>query len=258
VAFEPDTTEGLLALIAYFPDETTDKEVRSALDPLCSSGRIKGVSIEGVAVPEVDWVARFREGFRAFRAGSFDVAPVWDVPAGRAPSDPTLLIVDPGRAFGTGTHETTRLCLEAIEAEGTRRPMGRVLDVGTGTGLLAVAAAKRGARIVAGVDNDPEATAVARRHAALNEVTLHVVQGDGGAPFQSAAFDLVLANLMAPLLIERRRELAGLLAKGGALVVSGLLETDVDEVQAAYEACGAPSVRTDGEWAALHFRAPSR
>jgi ribosomal protein L11 methyltransferase len=206
-----------------------------------------------VRVPVVDWVARFRESFRAFRAGSFEVAPVWDVPGGRNPSDPNLLIVDPGRAFGTGTHETTRLCLEAIEAEGARGQIRRVLDVGTGTGLLAVAAAKRGATLVAGVDNDPEATAAARRHAALNEVALHVVQGDGGAPFQPSAFDLVLANLMAPLLIERRRELTALVARGGALVVSGLLESDVAEVSAAYETCGAPFVRTDGEWAALRF-----
>jgi ribosomal protein L11 methyltransferase len=117
-----------------------------------------------------------------------------------------------------------------------------------------VAAAKRGAAVVAGVDNDPEATRAARRHATLNGVAVHVVQGDGGAPFRPRSFDLVLANLMAPLLLDRRAELPALVAEGGGLVLSGLLDEDVAEVGAGYAACGAPEVLRSGEWAALVFR----
>jgi ribosomal protein L11 methyltransferase len=134
-----------------------------------------------------------------------------------------------------------------------------VLDVGTGTGLLAVAAAKRGARQVVGCDNDPEATAAARRHAHLNGVALHVVQADGGRPFRARVFDLVLANLVAPLLLARREELRALLAPRGTLVLSGLLDRDVREVCEVFGAAlGAPRVTTDGEWAALVFEAPAR
>jgi ribosomal protein L11 methyltransferase len=241
--------EGRISLLSYFDDDPDPRAMRAAL---ASLGR--DVRLEILDVPAVDWVGRFREGFRAFRAGSFDVVPAWAVPPGREAADPDLLVVDPGRAFGTGTHETTRLCLEALEEETTRRPLRRVLDLGTGAGLLAVAAAKRGAAFVAGVDNDPEATTAARRHAELNAVRIHVVQGDGGRPFRPSSFDLVLANLMAPLLLERRLELRGLLTPGAALVLSGLLDSDLAEVGAAYEACGVPAVRMDGEWAALVFR----
>ena len=235
-------------LLAYFGDDTTAVDIDAALLQIRDCG-----PAESALVPEVDWVARFREGFRGFPAGSFEVVPVWDVPCGRSPGDPGLLVVDPGRAFGTGTHETTRLCLAALEIQAAARPLGRVLDVGTGSGLLAVAAAKRGASLVVGADHDPEATLAAARHASLNHVALCVVQADGGRAFQPGTFDLVLANLMAPLLVERRGELPALLARPGALVLSGLLDTEVAEVSAAYASLGPPAVRSDGEWAALVF-----
>jgi ribosomal protein L11 methyltransferase len=162
--------------------------------------------------------------------------------------------VDPGRAFGTGTHETTRLCLLAIETLAAEGPLGRVADIGTGAGLLAVAAAKRGARAVVGVDNDPEAVRSARRHARLNGVELGLVLADGGRALRPDLFDLVLANLTAPLLLERRDEIASLLAPGGALVLSGILGTEAAEVASAYSRVGAPRPRPDGEWTALEFR----
>lgn len=243
--------DSTVSLLAYFSDPI-------GLSALESAFRSIGTArITDQPVPMVDWVARFREGFRGFRAGSFEVVPSWAVPAGRHPGDPDLLVVDPGRAFGTGTHETTRLCLAEIEEQARARPLGRVLDVGTGTGFLAVAAAKRGASLSVGTDNDPEATQAARRHASLNCVALGVVQADVAQPFPPRAFDLVLANLMAPLLLERRHELIALLARGATLILSGLLDTDVAEVTAAYFPLGPPAVRRDGEWAALVLRNPA-
>jgi ribosomal protein L11 methyltransferase len=175
------------------------------------------------------------------------------------------LIVDPGRAFGTGTHETTRLCLSALETLAARRALGRTLDLGAGTGLLAVAAVRLGASFVCASDLDREANLASRHHARLNGAHLAVVQADGGRGLRPGSFDLVLANLMALLLVDRAPEIRALVAPGGALVLSGLLIEDVSFVRAAFAAdgppphdnaagaCENPSVIVDGEWAALVY-----
>jgi ribosomal protein L11 methyltransferase len=251
---------GRLHLLAYFADDSA---------PLSSSVLPPGATVEPAEVEDVDWVARFREGFHAFRAGRFLVAPPWEASGERASShgqrDDTL-IVDPGRAFGTGTHETTRLCLAALEDLASRRPLGRALDLGAGTGLLSVAAARLGASFVCASDIDREANAASRHHARLNGVRLSVVQADGGLGFRPGSFDLVLANLMALLLVDRAAEIRALLAPGGALVLSGLLVEDVPFVRHSFATCvttgpgggataarGSESVRVDGEWAALLY-----
>lgn len=203
-------------------------------------------------VSAVDWLARYREGFRSFRAGGFRIAPCWDVP--RAPGEP-VLIVDPGQAFGTGTHESTRLCLDAIADLCRASPPASVLDVGTGSGILAVAAALRGARRVTAVDLDPEAVRCARRHAALNGVDLRLVQADGAKAVRAGAFDLVLANISAPLLRERRDEIVAARAPAGTLVLSGFLAEDAGALAEAYAGAGRVEPRHDGEWTALVVRA---
>jgi ribosomal protein L11 methyltransferase len=210
-----------------------------------------GATVERAEVLHVDWVARFREGFRAFRAGRFVVTPPWDQTAD--PSSPDTLVVDPGRAFGTGTHETTRLCLTAMEELARRRPLGRTLDLGSGTALLAVAAGRLGARFVCASDIDREANHSSRHHARLNGARLAVVRADGARGFRPASFDLVVANLMALLLVDRAAEIRGLVAPGGALVLSGLLVEDVPYVREAFAACGIPEERVDGEWVALLY-----
>jgi ribosomal protein L11 methyltransferase len=236
---------GLVELLAYFPAET---------DPGTLASALPGIPVEAVDVPDVDWVARFREGFRAFDAASFRIVPAWDPP----PADAArCLVVDPGRAFGTGTHETTRLCLESIEALAARRRLGRTLDLGAGTGLLAIAASRLGAAPVVATDVDPEATAASALHARLNRAPLCVARVDGGRGLRAFAFDLVLANLMAIFLVDRVAEVRPLVAPGGALVLSGLLVADVPEVRASYDpVCGTPTERTLGEWAALVYELP--
>ena len=237
---------GSVALLAYFPAAGSAADLREALRPLPAA------RVEPAPVPEVDWVARFRETFRGFAAGRFRIAPPWDLPADRA----EVIVVDPGRAFGTGTHETTRLCLGALEALSGERALGRVLDVGTGTGILAVAARRLGASAVVAADLDPEATESARRHARLNRVDLAVVRADGGAAFRPRAFDVVLANLSAPLLRTRVGELVALVRSGGALVLSGMLAGDVAEIVAVCAEAGSLTPRVDGEWACLVGRRP--
>lgn len=233
-----------IALLASFRDEPgVEDRLREAARAL------PGASWRPVEVADVDWVARFREDFRAFEAAGFAIVPEWE---GRPPAERVILI-DPGRAFGTGTHETTRLCLQLVGEEAARRPLGRVLDVGSGTGILAVAALRLGARMAAAVDLDPEATASSSAHARINRLPLAVVQGDGSRAFRAARFDLVLANLMAPLLIERSGELRSACAPGATLILSGLLAEDVPAVADAY-ATGTVEVRGHGEWAALRVR----
>ena len=234
--------QGVLELVAYFEQDPDLPGLQGALP---------GARVAVVPVPEVDWVARFRAGFRPFRVGRFLVAPRWE---SQAPS-PELLVVDPGRAFGTGTHETTRLCLEALERLASRRRLGCTLDIGSGTGLLAVAAERLGAGPVVASDLDPEAVAASRLHARLNRAELRVVRADGGRAFRCGSFDLVLANLMALLLVDRAAEIRALLAPGGALVLSGLLLDDVPPVSQAFAACGRPRVEALGEWAALTYPA---
>ena len=229
-----------LELLAYFADSVELVTLQAALPQ---------ATVEATAVPEVDWVKRFREGFRPFQAGRFLIAPAWE--AGRTSAD--LLAVDPGRAFGTGTHETTRLCLAALEELAAGRSLGRTLDLGAGTGLLAIAAWHLGASPVVASDLDPEATASAVHHARLNGAPLRVVRADGGRGFRATSFDLVLANLMALLLVDRAAEIRSLLAPGAALVLSGLLREDVAFVREAFTSCGTPRERRLGEWAALVY-----
>lgn len=233
---------GRTCLLAYFEGDATPPSLAQLPE---------GAAIEPAEVPVVDWVARFREGFHAFRAGRFLIAPRWD-PAAERPR-PDTLVVDPGRAFGTGTHETTRLCLAALESLATRRPLGRTLDLGSGTGLLAVAAVRLGASFVCASDIDREANHASGHHGRLNGVRLAVVQADGGRGLRPRSFDLVLANLMTLLLVDRADEIRALLAPRGALLLSGLLVDDVPCVREAFAACGSPAVRVDGEWAALVY-----
>jgi ribosomal protein L11 methyltransferase len=259
-------SDSRLELLAYFPDPVEADALRALLP---------AAEIERCEIPQVDWVARFRDGFRAFRAGRFHVVPEWERAAhdrgcscgaaasatpphgpGRSSDPADVLTVDPGRAFGTGTHETTRLCLTALEGLASRRVLGRTLDLGSGTGILAVAAARLGASPVVASDIDPEATAATRVHAGLNGTPLAVVRADAARGLRPASFDLVLANLMALLLVDRSAEIRSLLAPGAALVLSGLLVGDVDLVHEAFAGVGTPLRLHDGEWAALVYEGP--
>lgn len=231
------TPEGSV-LLAYFPGPA---DVAEALRPLPSA------RLESIPVPEVDWVESFRASFRGFDVGGFRIVPAWEPPA-----EGTLVLrVDPARAFGTGTHETTRLCLLALERLARERPLGRVLDLGAGTGILTVAAARLGATWAAATDLDPDAIDSIRNHTQLNQVQVAVVRADGGQCFRPRSFDVVLANLTARLLVERASEIAALLAPRGRLVLSGLLAKELEEVETTYRAFPLLGRPVAGEWAAL-------
>ncbi len=234
---------GRVTLLAYFP---TWPGLPGRLAHILEG--LNEAQVVEVDVPEVDWVARFREGFRAFHASGFLITPVWAVPETR---DDSVLVVDPGQAFGTGTHETTRLCLAALRDLAASRPLGRVLDVGTGSGILAIAATRLGAWVVVGVENDPEALPSAVAHARINHAPVHLVRGDGAGALRARAFNVVIANITAPALCAAQAGITAACRPGGAIVLSGLLREEVAQVAEAYAEAGAPAVLTDGDWAAL-------
>jgi ribosomal protein L11 methyltransferase len=239
---------GEVVLLAYFPDS---RGLESALGAALPAARI-----EAQPVPDVDWVQRFRDGFSPFPTGGFWIVPAWLADA-RPPDGLRPLRVDPGRAFGTGTHETTRLCLRAIEAESPPpAPDARMLDVGSGTAILAVAAGLLGWSSTVAVDMDEEAIVSARRHAALNAVPVGLVRGNGASALAQGAFRLVVANLTAALLLERRDEILRVACPGAVIVLSGLLVTDIEAVVARYAGAGRIETRSEGEWASVRVGLP--
>jgi ribosomal protein L11 methyltransferase len=209
----------------------------------------RGAAVEELA--DQDWGEAWKKGLEPLVIGRAFVRPSWisaETPPGMAE-----IVLDPGMAFGTGTHPTTSLCLAALSDLLATRPGARVLDVGTGSGLLAIAARKLGAGAVAGNDNDPIAVRVARENAALNGVELELNERDVGG--QRGPFDLVLANILANTLVELAPALAAQLAPGGVVLLSGILTPQEEEVRAAYLAAGLSPLpggdRRHAEWSLL-------
>jgi ribosomal protein L11 methyltransferase len=205
-------------------------------------------------VHEADWAEAWKAHFPVLRVGRrIVVKPTWR--RHRAAPDDVVLALDPGMAFGTGLHPTTRLCLAGIEAAADRGLLGgaRVLDVGCGSGILAIAAAKLGAATVLGVDSDPIAVEATATNAARNLLDDRIVARVGSLPSGEAAFDVVLANLIASVLIELAPLLRDELRPGGVVLASGIFVDREGDVRAAFGAVGLDvTTRTaDGEWVAL-------
>jgi ribosomal protein L11 methyltransferase len=209
-------------------------------------------AIEAVEVADEEWARRSQAGLRAVRVGRLTIAPPWDASA--AESTDELILIDPSTGFGTGHHETTRLCLSLLqELDLANR---RVLDVGTGSGVLAIAAARLGAPTVTAIDDDPDALRNAAENAALNGAVGDVsfVQADLAA-FHAPPADVVTANLTGAVLVRHAGVLATLTADGGAIIVSGFAIAEGTEVAAAIG--GSIERRLhEGDWAALLLRRP--
>lgn len=202
---------------------------------------------------EDEWRDAWKKYFTARRVGTFVIVPSWERYAA-APGD-VILDLDPGRAFGTGGHATTRLCLLAI-SDFPR--CERFLDVGCGSGVLAIGCARRfaGARGV-GIDRDPDAVDVSRENAERNRVADRITFSAEPLARVEGRFDAVLANIEPDVLIPMAPELAARLAPGGRLVLSGILVEAAPAVEAAYDATGLRLLaRTDDEgWRALTYEA---
>ncbi len=202
-------------------------------------------------IREEDWATGWRQHFTPTRIGrKLVIKPTWE-PFSPEPDD-LIIELDPGMAFGTGTHPTTRLCLEALEKLG--RP-GDVLDVGTGSGILAMAASKLGASRVVGTDIDPDAVEVAKENCAMNGVTAELVTTPlADIPGQ---FAVVLANILAEDLVRMASDLTAKVAPGGVLILSGILVEREPYVIDGFAATGLTLAETtrEGEWSCLLYRA---
>ena len=206
------------------------------------------LTLSDVDVADDDWAARSQRALTAVEAGRFLVAPPWAIPA--SAGEHLVVVIEPSMGFGTGHHATTRLCLRALSAVELK---GRsVLDLGTGSGVLAIAAAMAGAATVVGIDVDRDAIDNARHNASLNRTfvppTFHV------ADFREHTLrsaDIVVANLTGGMLRSAADGILALVARGGTLLVSGFDESERAEVHDALGEWKHESVATEDTWVAL-------
>ncbi len=211
---------------------------------------------------EEDWLEQWKRDFKPLRVGKrLVVAPTWEAVAPR--DGDRIIRIDPGQAFGTGHHETTRLCLEWLESWTESRPESSsqsLLDVGTGTGILAIAGALLGFDRILALDHDPEAIPVAGENLALNGVNDRIALQLGTVEAVSGHFEVVLANIQALPLVAMSSHLQRRLADAGRLVLSGILIDQAALVQSAYEQEGLElrGREAAGEWCLLEFARSQR
>ena len=245
-----DESGGLVKITGYFAQTPERERVRYELFEALRIYDLPSSSVRDMNVREVaqrDWLEEWKQNWQPVEIGRFIIAPPWSNLGDT--HDRLIIRIEPGMAFGTGTHETTRLCLEAIE---NHFAGGSFLDVGTGTGILAIAAAKLfpGARIEA-CDTDEMAVAIARENAAANGVSDQIEFRAGSVQESTASADLVCANLTADVIVQILPSLVSLTC--GKLILSGILETQVEMVQAGLHNNGIDEfqIEQDGEWVAL-------
>ncbi|MFI5307616.1 MAG: 50S ribosomal protein L11 methyltransferase [Polyangiales bacterium] len=236
---------GALTLVASF---TSERDAVAAIAALTPRFRATLQHVVGD-----DWKHAYKAYFKPTRVGArLVVRPSWE--PYRATADDVVLTLDPGAAFGTGTHESTRLVLEALQEQ--LEPGMRVLDVGCGSGILAIACLLLGAERARAIDVDPEAVTVARENARINGVSERLHADATPIDALGERFPLVLANIESRVLVPLRDALAARVEPGGVLILSGLLAPEREPLLAAYCALEPLETRAQGEWIALVLRRP--
>jgi len=211
------------------------------------------------ALGNADWRDSYKAHFKAWQFGALHWVPVWERSTFQLPAKHAVLWLDPGLAFGTGNHETTRLCIERLVALAARRgTSGRVVDAGCGSGILALSAVLLGFADVVAFDNDPEAVRVSVENAALNGLSGRVKfsTGDLVTGLAGRQGDIVLANIQADVLMRFAPQLLAAVAPGGALVLSGILAEENEKVRGAFAALTkdwAMESRVMGEWSDIQL-----
>jgi ribosomal protein L11 methyltransferase len=241
---EEDLADGRTIFRLYTDNAPLLARMRDALRDL------PGDAISQTEITRLDWTSAWREYFTPIAAGRFLIVPPW---LADERTQRQKIIIDPKSAFGTGHHASTVLCLEGLsrllDAGLPARP--RVLDLGTGTGILGIACATQGLCAV-GVDIDPVATDNARENIILNQAADRMRAITGGVEaVRGERFDLVLANILAEPLREMAPELVRLLVPDGRLILSGILTRQADAVAGAYATLGMPAHYSQGEWISL-------
>ncbi|HEY8531568.1 MAG TPA: 50S ribosomal protein L11 methyltransferase [Limnochorda sp.] len=237
---------GSARVTAYFPAELAPR-LAAGLPQLTARLAASGLQpwpprVRQEPIDDANWAEQWKEHFHPLHIGALWIRPSWE--QAEPPPGAKTMILDPGLAFGTGTHATTRLCLEALQVY--LAPGDVVVDVGTGSGILAMAAALLGAGRVVAVDVDPVAVRVARANVELNRLqwAVEVLEGSTDAAERSLkamkpeGAEVVVGNLLTPIIVELAPDLARLAAPGGRVLASGIAAGQEGEAEAALEAAG--------------------
>ena len=235
------------ARVSFYLDLEADQAaclagVQKGLEELRGFVDLGEATITCSETEDKDWINNWKQYFKPFLVDDLLIKPTWEeIPEGM--SGKLMIEIDPGTAFGTGSHETTQLCIRELQKY--MKPGDRVLDVGTGSGILAIAALKLGASFAFGTDLDENAVAAARENAEVNGITetQFVLETgniiDDGALQEKAGtgvYDVAVANILAPVIIALQGEAGKHLKEGGIFITSGIINTKEDEVRAAFEA----------------------
>lgn len=245
-------------VLGVFESRASSEEQWLVLKPLLLQA---GVSLLGETVlrelGDHDWKDSYKAHFKAWNFGRLHWVPEWEKKTYALPTGDVVLWLDPGLAFGTGNHETTRLCCERLvacaEEVGGRVSTLRVIDAGCGSGILALSAALLGFRNIEGFDNDPEAVRVSIENAALNSLQgrVNFFTGDLVSGLAGRQADILMANILADVLMRFADDLLSAVAPGGTLILSGILAQERDRVRQLFSS-KAPGWRVDtrtmGEW----------
>jgi ribosomal protein L11 methyltransferase len=237
---------------AYVPARDAGAAERAAAEVERDLGHLRAFDLRPIgelrvrAVDEADWAEAWKRHFPVLRVGRrIVIRPSWR--RHRASPDEAVVTLDPGMAFGTGLHPTTRLTLVALETVADRGAVAgsRVLDVGCGSGILSIAAARLGAGHVLGVDLDPVAIEATNANVSRNRLRRRITARQGSLPTGGPSFDLVLANLIASVLVTLASDLAAEVSPDGIVIASGIFADREAEVAAAFKAA---ELRVTGRW----------
>jgi ribosomal protein L11 methyltransferase len=248
-------------IVGIFESEEGARSAWTILLPLLPVAPMVGAHVRKLV--DQDWRDSYKAHFKAWRFGRLHWVPIWEKAAFRLPEGDAVIWLDPGLAFGTGNHETTRLCVERLVALADSRGLaGRVIDAGCGSGILALSASKLGFVDVCGFDNDAEAVRVSEENAVMNDLAgcVSFSTGDLVTGLVDKQADILLANIQADVLMRFGRELTGAIAPGGTLVMSGILALEIEHVRTSITALVPQWTclsRQMGEWADLMLTRPA-
>ncbi|RZA22575.1 MAG: methyltransferase domain-containing protein [Proteobacteria bacterium] len=246
-----DLGGGLQPLFVYKYDLQHLEKLKQQIDAQFSDS----IDTDITSLTTESWMEGWKESFKPIRSARFYLYPPWiqdEIPAGLIP-----IVIEPGMAFGTGQHATTVLCMEAIETYFDKATsLDRFLDVGTGTGILAIAAKKLGFKYAMGTDIDSDAIIASRDNIRENDCEMELIQGS--IPEGQAPFDMVVANIIFFVLKQIIGDLAAQVQPGGLLILSGLLDEEAREMEEYSRRAGLSleSEATRDDWAAQVYRKP--
>lgn len=256
------------AKVSFYLEDVSElprimKEIEDGLEELSQFVDVGARTIEASETEDKDWINNWKQYFKPFTVDNLLIKPTWEkIPEGH--EDKLLIQIDPGTAFGTGQHETTQLCIRQLIHYVERG--AKVLDVGTGSGILGIAALKLGASEVFGTDLDENAISAVRENLQANGITtdkFQVIQGNiiDDKEIQTLAgtnyYDIAVANILAPVIILLQKQIPTHLKKGGIFIASGIINTkeqDVKEALSANKELEIIETTYQGEWVSITAR----